>query len=195
MAAQQRNRNRIRTRLLITAGVAGLLVVAVVLYLVLRDDSVNHVQDESLGISFDIDKRFVPIGRSELARQNPSFIYGYRPAGDTSSGCYISQTPRTTGGQVATEYLEEGTMKAIRRNNPDAKLIGSETVEVEVDHQGVLMDISYQEQQQVIARSELVVTTDTATTFAFCDAPRDRLADYQENFTVFFSSLTLRPFD
>ena len=154
--------------------------------------NVNSINDESLGVSFYIDKDFSRLEQKDLQSKNPYFIYGFQAKDVSEVGCYVSQTSRTKSGYVSPEYLKEGTLSEIKKSNPDVELIGWNKVNLGAV-EGVKLDMKYKNGDKTIKQVEIVGTTDKLTTFAFCTSPESLYESlYKSKFDIFLNSIKLK---
>ena len=151
-----------------------------------------NISDDSLGISFQIPKDFTRIDTNELKSKNPYFIYGFKPEGADDVACYVSQTKRTGEGDVTAQYLRNGAFSEIKKTYPDAQGLDSKEVNVGDNIIAVIFDAGYKENDKDIIQRELVATTNTRTTFAFCTCPKSVLEMYEDKFNVFFNSFSIK---
>ena len=154
-------------------------------------DNADQISDDSLGVSFYVDKSMERIEQKELTTKNPFFIYGFAPKDVSDVGCYISQTKRTSAGEVTLDYLKQGTFDQIKKNYSDAELVNSAEV-VFGEIKGVKMEIKYKEGDKSVKMIEAVGTNDRVTTFAFCSTPESLYDFYKDKFGILFDSLKLK---
>lgn len=152
--------------------------------------AVNQVSDESLGFSFSISKDFERIPSQVLIRQNSSFVYGFQPKGITDVSCIVSQTQRLKSGSVSTEQLAQGTFDQIRQSYPDVEDRVSKKVTI-AGREAAWLELVYTEGGKKVEQTEVVATTDTHTTFAFCFSPEPVASLYHDIFLSFLTSLRI----
>ncbi len=151
----------------------------------------NTVSDTSIGLSFNISKDFQPIPRDVLTAMNPGFLYGFQATDSTSTQCIISQTKLNKPIKVsngALHFLEQGAFDDIQKNHPGAKLIDWAVVQT-ASGPAALLETSYKDGSAKIRRAEVILPSDTALTFAYCQSPSGQNDRYRSDFSVLFDSL------
>ncbi len=180
-------------RLLIAFGLISILVI--VGWLLTRpENNYNSVADSSIGLTFNISKKFEVIPRSELTALNPGFLYGYRPPGDSRASCIISQSSLARGGTTSTSDLRDGLLKEVKKLHPDVKLTNENSALNLVkfgEAKGVLLEMEYGKKEQKINRVEIIALGKKIQVIAYCESLGQDNARYYQNFTTLFSSLKL----
>lgn len=151
----------------------------------------NSISDSTVGVSFSISKKLEPIDVQILRLQKADLLYGYSPPGVSTVECAIYQTKRLKPGNVALADLAAGTLIHIKETHPDVKLDNLKKVLVPEGLTGAAMKLSYKDGGADIIRLELVATTDTRTTFAFCFSPKSLYQFYANDFVSFFDSIKI----
>lgn len=183
------------------------IIIALVVIIVLllgkdKDDSprtqtdYNTVSDGSTGLSFNMSKKFAPIPRNELAAMNPGFTYGYRPANDPDASCIVSQSPLVTSGTLPSPArLRAGLFREVKKVHPDVRLGNPQTASKPVRFgkaAGVLLELHYSEGVRKIKRVEVIAVGKSTQVIAYCQSLARDSQRYYDDFTIFFSSLSLK---
>jgi len=151
-----------------------------------------EIKDESLGVTFLMDKSFERIEQKELQAKNPYFIYGFKPKDVSDVSCYVSQTKRSKPGTVPIDYLRDGTFNEIKKASPDAILENWKEINLGAVT-GVKLDMKFKEGDKNMKQVEVVGTTDSAATFAFCSSPESLYSElYKGKFDTFLNSIKLK---
>lgn len=152
-------------------------------------DNTNHITNDTLGIKFAITKDLTPTPNTDLVRQNPAFVYGFKQKDVPNVVCVISQQKRTPpGGPVNPESLRDGTLKGIQKSFPDAKLVDYQDTALINGQDAASLVVSYTD-KVAIKQKLIVAATKTTVTFAFCSSPEPLYSVYEAKFEPFFNSL------
>lgn len=152
------------------------------------------ISDQSVGLSFNVSKKFSPIPREELAAMNPGFTYGFRAVSDLNTICILSQIKLTAGGTITPTELRDGILGEIKKLHPDATITNESTVLNPVkfgEAQGILLEILYTEGASQVKRVEIIALGKTNEVIAYCQSLAADNPQYYNDFTIFFSSLKL----
>ena len=153
--------------------------------------AVNQIKDDTVGLDFSISKDFDRISTIQLQQLNPSFVYGFHPKDVTDTACIVSQTKRSKGGPVPTDVLAQATYEEIKKTKPDAQVLVSEKAYLTDGRDATKLEVSYSEGKSKVKQLEVVATTDTRTTFAFCFSPEPVASLYHDAFLLFLTSLKI----
>ena len=156
----------------------------------------NRVSDGSTGLSFNMSKKFAPIPRNELAAMNPGFTYGFRPADDPDASCILSQSPLIASGTLpSSARLRAGLFQEVKKVHPDVRLDNPRTASNPVRFgkaAGVLLELHYSEGARKIKRVEVIAVGKSTQMIAYCQSLARDNQRYYDDFTTFFSSLSLK---
>lgn len=155
------------------------------------NENLYIINDDSLGISFQINKLFNRIDQQTLSQTNPYFVYGFKPKDVTDVSCFISQTKRTGSGSVSVDYLKNGTLAEIKKNYPNLVVDNSKKIKLG-DVEGAYLDITYKDQDKEFKQIEIIGTTDIYTTFAFCSTPKSLYDFYKPKIDEFINSFQIK---
>ena len=151
--------------------------------------SVNQVVDDPNGLKFAVPKELIVINSTDLKKLSPLFIYGYRVADVDNVHCIISQSPRTNSTTVTPDILAAGTYAQLKTIYPDIQSVGYQPIALVNGRSAAEIIVSYHQNGDDIKQVEVVSTTDTKTTFAFCTSPMSLYSFYLPKFDSFFKSL------
>lgn len=151
-----------------------------------------EISDQSLGLAFSIDKTFTRLDTAAMQTENPTFLYDFRPADVANVSCVVSQTKRLQPGEVAIQDLVNGTVDQIKKSNPDVALLSWKNVATKGGVHGGWMELTFTDNKIAVKRAEIVATTDTRTTFAFCTSPQSLFEVYRPTFESFLRSLSVQ---
>lgn len=153
-----------------------------------------EINDETIGVNFKIGKNFGRMSSNELQAMNSGFLYGFSIKDDSKAKCYVSQTKRSQGGQVALSFLRDGVFEQIKKNKQDANLDDAQIIDIGDDNKGVKLKISYSDTNQnniPTVQWEVVGITQKTATFAFCSSPKAVIDLYKDDFNLFLDSLRI----
>ncbi|MGZ6004917.1 MAG: hypothetical protein ACXWLH_02085 [Candidatus Saccharimonadales bacterium] len=155
------------------------------------NDNNAHVQDDSLGIKFAITKDFTIIDKTQLAKENPSFIYGYEQKDVNNLRCIISQTKlqKPVNGSFSPDSLRDGIISEVKKTNPDVKTDSATAVTLDSGQNATALVYHYTDNKTVLKEKMVIANTKTVITFAFCSSPQPLFSYYDAKFEPFFNSL------
>ncbi|MFA6159499.1 MAG: hypothetical protein WC678_00205 [Parcubacteria group bacterium] len=152
-----------------------------------------EINDELIGVTFWVGKKFERISAQQLQLKNPSFVYGFSAKDDASVGCFVSQTKREREGQVTVGNLRDGVFSQLQKIDADAKIDSAEVIEIgENSNKGAKLEMSYTDGEKIpTLQWEVVGITAKIATFAFCTSPKAVLDLYKEDFNLFLDSVRI----
>ena len=152
-----------------------------------------EINDETVGVYFQVGKNFERMMAQELQAKNPTFLYGFSAKSDKSVYCVIAQTKRDKPGLMKAMDLRDGVLEQVKKSYPDAKLDSAEITDVgENDNKGVKLAIDYTDNKILMFQQEVVGITDKTATFAFCVAPKAVVDLYKDDFNLFLESVKIK---
>lgn len=151
----------------------------------------DNIVDDTLGIKFAITKDFTPIDKSTLAKQNPSFLYGYEQKDINNLHCIISQSKlkKPVDGSFSSDSLRDGIIKEVKKSFPDVKLYSSNPVNLDSGQDATALVYQYTDNKTLVKEKMIIANTKTKITFAFCISPQPLFKVYLSRFEDFFNSL------